>query len=137
MAKAVKKKAKASISESELRKLADKAMVDFNAEATERFVRAKQLYDRQSGDAQDAITRMTNLLCRIAKRQMWVGIGKGDRVVMDIPEQTIYHNMFYLACEILKDLAQMDVMVSGFKIPADLCAECYIELKPAKKKVKS
>lgn len=131
-----KKKSKNLVSESELRKLGEKAMEDFTAEAKARYNKAHRLYAKQDDATQDALDRMTTLLCRIARKHMWVGVGKkGDRVVFTIPEQTIYHNMFYMSVEILKDLAQMDVKIAGFDFHG-LCAECHRELKPAKKKVK-
>lgn len=138
MTKVTKKKPKRTMSESELQKQATRVMADFTAEAKARYDKAKKLYDKQDADTQEALDRMTTLLCRIAKRHMWVGVGKvGDRVVSEIPETVIYHNMFYMAVEILKDLAQMDVKVAGFEMPSTLCAECHTELKPSKKKVKS
>lgn len=128
-------KKKNAVSESELRKHAQKAMDDFTVEAKARFDKAKKLYDRQDFDTQDALDRMTTLLCRIARKNMWVGVGKrGDRIVFTIPEETVYHNIFYMVCEILKDLAQMDVKVAGFEWPRDMCAECHRDLKPSKKK---
>jgi hypothetical protein len=131
----VKKKGAKKVSEVELRKLAEQAMADFTSESQARKDKAQKLYDKQDSETQDALDRMTTLLCRIAKRHMWVGVGKkGDRIVMTIPETTIYHNMFYMSVEILKDLAQMDVKVSGFEMPSTLCAECHTELKPSKKK---
>lgn len=134
----VKKKAKGkTVSESELRKLGEKAMVDFTAESQARYDKARKLYDRQDADTQDALDRMTSLLCRIARRHMWVGVGKkGDRIVFTIAEEIIFHNMFYMAVEILKDLGQMDVRVAGFSYPNDMCVECHRELKPSKKKVR-
>lgn len=134
MAKVAKKKPKKAVSESELHKLAEKAMEDFKSEAKARYDKAQKLYKKQDADTQDALDRMTTLLCRIARRHMWVGVGKkGDRVVFTIPEETIFHNMSYMAVEILKDLAQMDVKVAGFDFK-NLCMECHTELKPTAKK---
>jgi hypothetical protein len=129
----VKKKSK--VNEDKLRELGKKAMDDFSAEAKARHTKAKRLYDKQDSDTQEALDRMTTLLTRIAKRHMWVGLGAGDKIVFTIPEETIYHNMFYMAVEILKDLGEFDVKVAGFHFPKDLCASCHKELKPSKKKV--
>lgn len=143
VAKPVKKKAPKPISESELRKLADAAMEDFKAEAKARYDKAHKVYVKQDDDTQDALDRMVTLLCRIARRNMWVSAGKrGDRLVLTIPDETVYHNMFYMGVEILKDLAIMDIRIANYTPPADLCAECGKEVKPkkkptAKKKVKS
>lgn len=129
------------VSEARLFEMAQKAMADFSAEAKKRYDKAHRSYKQQDDDTQDALDRMTTLLCRIARKKMWVTTGgRQDRVVMTIPEETVYHNMFYMAVEILKDLAVMDVRVANYTFPADTCVECgkTIELKPrAKKKVKS
>lgn len=126
------------VSENKLRELAVKVMDDFSAEAKARYDKAKRSYNKQDDETQDALDRITTLLCRITRKQMWVSAGgRGDRMVMVIPEETIYHNMFYMANEILKDLALMDVRVASYTFPAGICVECGKELKPAKKKVKS
>lgn len=139
MAKPITKKKphKKHVGENKLRKLADAVMKEFEAEAKARYTRAHKAYAQQDDDTQETIDRITTFLLRIARKNMWVGIGN-DKIVMTIPESTLYHNMFYMACEILKDLALMDVRVSSYTFPANLCAECGIELKPtkAKKKVK-
>lgn len=140
MTKVMKKNAKKKVSEKELHALASKAMDEFKAEAKKRHEIARRLYERQDDETQEALDRMTTLLVRIAKRHMWVGVGKqGDKIVFTIPEETVYHNMFYMAVEILKDLAQMDVKIAGFDFPRDVCADCHVPIKPAKakKKVKS
>jgi hypothetical protein len=135
-AKELKKK-RPSIDEEELRKLADQAMEDFKREAKARYDKAMRVYNAQDGDTQEAFDRMISLLVRIARKTMWVGVGKrSDRIVMPIPEETITHNMTYLAVEVLKDLAQMDVKVAGFKFPKGLCVECYAQITQAKPKKK-
>jgi hypothetical protein len=134
MAKPTKKKR--VVSEDKLREMANEAMEQFKSEAKTRYGQAHKLYAKQDDETQEAIDRMTTFLCRIARRHMWVGVGKrGDRIIFTIPEDTIYHNMFYMTTEILKDLASFDVKVAGFHLPKDLCAVCSTEIKVTKKKV--
>jgi hypothetical protein len=139
----VKKKSKPpvkKVSESKLRELADAAMADFKAEAKKRYDHAHAIYNKQDDDTQDALDRVTALLCQTARRNLWVSVGKrGDRLISQIPEETIYHNMHYMAVEILKDLAVMDIKVANFKWTDRLCALCgnEIESKPRKKAKKS
>jgi hypothetical protein len=81
---------------------------------------------------------MTTLLCQITRKQMWVGVGKReDRIVNLIPEQTVYHNMFAMSVEIIKDLATFDIRVANFKFPENLCAVCSDEIKPKAVKKKA
>lgn len=127
------------VSGEKLFELATTAMEEFQAEAKKRHAKAHTHYAKQDDDTQDAWDRMTTLLCRIARKRMWVGVGKrDDRVVMTIPDETVYHNMFYMAGEILKDLATFDIRVASYTFPANMCVECGTELKskPTKKKVK-
>jgi hypothetical protein len=68
---------------------------------------------------------------------MWVGAGKGDRIVVEIPNDAIWNNALYMAVEILKDLAYMDIRVADFTWPTDLCMECGTEIKPIRKKARA
>jgi hypothetical protein len=64
---------------------------------------------------------------------MWVQVGnREDRMVLTIPDETVYHNMFYMAVEIIKDLAVMDIRIANYTHPANLCAMCGTEIKPKK-----
>jgi hypothetical protein len=122
----------------DVQKLAQASMAAFVSDAEARYKKARRVYEIQDDETQDALDRMTTLLCRIARKNMWVGVGKTaeERVVLTIPEETIYHNMFYMANEILKDLALFDIRVAEYTFPPNLCVECGAEVKP-RKKVKS
>lgn len=112
----------------------DKAMAEFKEASEERYERAMKVYNEQDALTQDALDRMIDILCAIARRHMWVGAGpNSDRVVQVIPDQVVKQNMTYMAVEILIDLAQMDVQVEGFKMPKNLCAVCRKEIRPKKK----
>ena len=136
----VKKKSKPvvakKISEAKLQALAEKSLKEFQAAAEERFKHAKAVYDEQDAATQDALDRMIDLLSGIARKRMWVSPTRaGDaRAVMTLPDQVIRQNMTYMAVEILKDLAHMDVRVANFKFSKKLCATCN---RPRKKKGKS
>jgi hypothetical protein len=114
-----------------------KAQADFMVESFDRMKYAKAVYDHQNLAAQDAIDRMQSLLIRQARKYMWVGAGKGDRIVVEIPNDAIWNNALYMAVEILKDLAYMDIRVADFTWPTDLCMECGTEIKPIRKKARA
>lgn len=125
------------INQEKLMKMAQAQMTVFSAEAKARYDRARASYEAQDEETQDAVTRMTNLLVRVARKQMWFTVGKrDDRIILPIPEETVYHNMFYMASEIVKDLAVMDIRVAGYTFMAGVCAECGTEIEPKKKVVK-
>ena len=131
---AKKKADKRKVTDEQLRKAAQSVMDEFKAESEARYRKAKKHYNSQDDDTQEVLDRITTHLLRIARKHMWVGVGN-DKIVMQIPEEIIYHNMFYMAVEILKDLALMDVRVANYTFPADVCVECGKEIK-AKKKAK-
>jgi len=123
------------MSEAKLTELAEQTMTEFQAAAEDRYKGAKAVYDEQDAETQDALDRIIDLLSGIARKHMWVASSRGSdhRMVIPIPDQTIRYNTTYMAVEILKDLAQMDVKVAGFKFPKKLCAVCN---RPVKKKGK-
>lgn len=130
-------KAKKKTSESKLRELAEQEMLEFQLAAERRYVAAAVKTTHLDYDTREAIQRMTDLLCRIGRKQMYFTVGgRQDRIVLDIPELTIQHNSFYLACEILKDLAIMDIKIEDYAFAPGVCVECGTEIKPTKKKVK-
>lgn len=140
MTKAIKKKSKTlkvkptkRVSEAKLRELGDQALAEFQEASQDRYDRAMVIYEAQDNETKDALDRMIDLLSGIARKRMWVGAGRhsDSRLVMTLPDQVIRHNMTYMAVEILKDLAQMDVRVASFKFPKDLCIVCN---RPTKKK---
>src|SRR5262245_45492169 len=130
-----KKKSRKRVSETELWKLADKALQDFQLSSADRAARAKRVYDLQDNATKDAIDRIQDVLSEIARRHMWVGLaGDSHRVVQVIPDQVVRDNMLYMAVEIMLDLARMDIQVEGFVIPKNLCAECKNLIQPRKRR---
>jgi hypothetical protein len=116
-----------------------KAQADFMVDSFERMQYAKQVYDHQDGATREAIDRMQAQLIRISRRRMWISAtlnkkGKTDRILCDLPNDAIWNNALYMAVEILKDLAYMDIRVANFNWPADLCVECGKPLTAKKKR---
>ena len=138
----VKKKSKPvvtkKVSDNQLQVMAEKALADFKEAAEDRYNRAMKVYEAQDNETKDALDRMIDLLSGIARKRMWVAPSRGSehRAVVLLPDQVIRQNMTYMAVEILKDLAQMDVRVAGFKFPEGLCLVCSTEIKPKKKRKK-
>lgn len=135
-----KKKSKPSkkVSENQLQALAEKALTDFKQASLVRFQQAAKVYDAQDPATKDALDRMIDVLIQVARRRMWVAPSRGSehRAVVQLPEEVIRQNATYMAVEIMKDLALMDVRVEGYKFPDGMCGVCHRPLK-TKKKVKS
>lgn len=131
-----KKKLKTrALAPGKVKAIAAESMALFEKEAKARYDKSRKLYIEQDDETMEALERMITLLCRIARKNMWVSAG-AERIVMQIPEQTIYHNMHYMAVEILKDLAQFDIKVANFKFSEMLCATCYSDHVVKKSRMK-
>lgn len=92
---------------------------------------AREAYDFQDDKTQGVLDRIRDRLVISANGLVQVG---GFRVKVDL--QYIEANALYVATEILKDLAMMDVKVATYKFPPTFCAECGAEIKPRKRRKK-
>lgn len=138
---AKKKKSKIAtkkVSEKQLQQMAEKALQDFKDASEDRYKRAMVVYNEQDSETKDALDRMIDLLSGIARRRIWVAPSRGSehRAVVLIPDHVVRQNMVYMAVEVLKDLAQMDVRVANFSFPKTLCIVCNNPVKKRKKGVK-
>lgn len=61
-------------------------------------------------------------------RVYYEGNRREGGVAVTVDMEYIEMNAFYMAIEILKDLAMMDVRVDKFKYPESFCAECGVKL---------
>lgn len=98
----------------------------------------------QAYEAQDAETRLALDTMRDRLRQFGTGYirvfpdGKQGGSIA-IPIEPVYQdqNILYLATEIFKDLALMDIRVESYEFPKVFCAECGEKISvPKKKKAK-
>lgn len=112
-----------------------RAAADFSLASLDRMEAAKKVYEMQNDATRDAIDRVQSLLIRQSRRSMWVGT-KDDRVSVEIPNYAIWNNALYMAVQIMKDLAFMDIKVVDFKWPVDTCMTCGNEITRTRKKAK-
>jgi len=49
---------------------------------------------------------------------------RGARIAVEIDPQWVTGNAFYMATQIMLDLAKMDVQVANYKFPDLICLEC-------------
>lgn len=91
---------------------------------------AKDAYDVQDEITQQTIDRITATLQQYATGYITAKVNK-TAVPVKIDNDFIGMNLFYLAVEIVKDLAFMDIRVAEFEFPEQICASCGIELQAA------
>jgi hypothetical protein len=110
----------------------EKQVEIFKRATQARYDLARQAFDEQDDDTQEVITRIQKMLCVNANGIVRVWL-KGDKrreasVTVTVDMDYVEMNAFYMAIEILKDLAMMDVRIANFKFPESFCAECGVKL---------
>jgi hypothetical protein len=110
----------------------EKQVEIFKRATQARYDLARQAFDEQDDDTQEVITRIQKMLCVNANGIVRVWL-KGDKrreasVTVTVDMNYVEMNAFYMAIEILKDLAMMDVRIANFKFPESFCAECGVKL---------
>jgi hypothetical protein len=110
----------------------EKQVEIFKRATQARYDLARQAFDEQDDDTQEVITRIQKMLCVNANGIVRVWL-KGDKrreasVIVTVDMDYVEMNAFYMAIEILKDLAMMDVRIANFKFPESFCAECGVKL---------
>jgi hypothetical protein len=107
----------------------------FTQAANQRAKHAQIIFDYQDGRTREAIMFIANHFTSLASGQIYVKLS-GEKHAVTVPRQAVQQNAFYLACEMLKDFAIMDIRVADFKFDPNLCGECWEPIKRAKKKAR-
>ena len=104
------------------------SIVDEFKELSEvRLEIAQDAYNVQDDETKKTIDRMVATLQQYATGYITAKVNK-TAVPVKIDHDYIGYNLFYLAVEIVKDLAFMDIRVAEFEFPEQLCASCGVEL---------
>lgn len=109
-----------------------KALNQYRRLTETRYEMAKQIYEHQDSLTKEVIDRIRDRLVIASTGVVNIG-GKP----MKLEQQYIDFNILFLACEILSDLALMNVQIANFKPYPMWCIECKKEIagvKIAKKK---
>ena len=108
----------------------------FKASTEARHRLALDVFNHQDSDTQEVIERIQDRLMIGANGVIRVyPNGKQQRsVILDVGLDYMTMNALYVAVEILKDLALMDVQIAQFQFPTSVCAECGVKLNEPRKK---
>lgn len=131
MPKTIAKKKKPANGKTKMPKEVVKQVEIFKRATQARYDLARQAFDSQDEDTQNVITRIQKMLCVNANGIIRVyvdGQKRNKSYTVTVEMDYIEMNAFYMAIEILKDLAMMDVKVAGFKFPESNCSECGVKL---------
>lgn len=107
MAKVVKAKSEA------------KALAELADISEKRYKIAKKIYDYQDDLTKEVIDAIKDRL-KVAS----TGVVQINGKLVKLDEQTVELSTFFLAVEIVKDLALYDIQVAGFKFNPKYCASC-------------
>lgn len=88
-----------------------------------KYEMAKDAYDLQDDKTQKVIDRIVGTLQQYATGHITVKVG-GSYVSVKISNEYLGYNLLYLAVEVVKDLAFVDIRVANFTFPELLCAVC-------------
>lgn len=107
----------------------------FKQQSLKRFQMAERAYNAQDRETKEAIDAMVERIISTARGLLMVKPkGAKEAVVVTVPTDTIQHNALYLATEIVKDLAMLDIRIANFRFDPKLCAVCNGPVKPKVKK---
>lgn len=98
---------------------------------------AQAHYDAQDATTQEVIEAIRDrIVSYSAGRAAFYPNGKkgGVGVAVELEPEWVAANAFYMATQLLKDLATVDVRVANYKFPDLICVECGEPLKPKRKR---
>ncbi len=115
------------------------AVEEFKVITEVRYEIAKEAFDFQDEGTQKIIDRIVSRLRLGAKAYIDVHVNPpaGSVVAAKIEQKYVDFNLLYIATEILKDSAMIDVRVGTYKFPPSLCVQCGAEIvgeKPKKRR---
>ncbi len=126
---------KADISERELERKVEHELEKWKEISEARGRIAQTAYNSQDEQTQETIERMMDRILAGSNGVVKVVVA-GTTIYRGVDMHYLGLNAMYLATEILKDLAFMDIQVANYEFPEMVCTECGVLLKPVKKKRK-
>jgi len=131
-------KSVADLKSTKVEQLTNDALDDFKAVSEIKYDLAKEAYDMQDEDTQKAIDRIVNTLQIYATGSITIQLSppRGALIPVRIDNTYLGYNLLWLAVEICKDLAFLDLQVANFEFPPSQCVKCGSEIIPEKRAVK-
>jgi len=103
-----------------------RATEEFESISLVKYEMAKDVYDLQDADTKKVIDKIMDILGQYATGYTT----NGDVPVTD---EYMNYNLLYLAVEVVKDLAFVDIRIANFTFPESMCAVCGDEMPRRKK----
>jgi len=111
-------------------KLQADAVDEYKLTSEVKYELAKAAYDAQDAKTQKVIDRMVETLRTYCTGYVTIQLQPptGALVPVKISNEYLGFNLLFLAVEIVKDLALLDIRVANFQFPQSQCAMCGAEL---------
>jgi hypothetical protein len=111
-------------------RLVKDAVAGFKNASDVKYELAKDAYEMQDTETQRAIDRIVDTLRTYATGFIEVQLQPptGAVVPVKIDAKYLGYNLLFLAVEVAKDLAFVDIRLAGFKFPEGHCVSCGAEL---------
>lgn len=108
----------------------------FEAATKARYRIAMAAFDTQDEKTKEAIRMIRDRLSALATGtiRIFPQGRKNPGVTVQVSQELVDNNLLYMATEIIKDLAFMDIRVEGYEFPKVYCAECGDKLNKVRKK---
>jgi len=107
----------------------------FSEQSRSRATMAEKAYNAQDAETREALDSMVERIVSCSRGLIAVRVNE-TKVAASIPVSTIRDNALYLATEILKDLAILDIRVANYRFPQGICVECKKEISAPRKKAR-
>jgi hypothetical protein len=135
VAKTIIKKKKKPIARAKLEKLIAEKVEEFQEASERRLEIANESYRAQDEKTRLVIDAIQEYLMQGASGTIRVYVGS-EAFAATVDMEYVEYNTLYVATEILKDLALLDVKIANYAFPKGICTECGAKVKAKKKKVK-
>ena len=111
-------------------KLQADALEEYKLTSEIKYELAKAAYDEQDKATQKVIDRIVDTLRGYCTGYINVQLQPptGALVPVKLDNRYLGFNLLFLAVEIVKDLALLDIRVASFQFPQSQCAKCGAEL---------
>lgn len=108
---------------------------NFESVSELKFELAREAYDVQDEETQRVIDRILATLQTHATGYITVQLQPPHGAIypVKISNEYLTYNLLWLAMEVVKDLALLDIRVASFEFPPSLCTKCGAEIIPEKK----
>lgn len=106
----------------------DKALAVWEQASVRRAEYAIEAFNAQNERTREAISRIQAVLMANAGGLIRLRVPGRGLMAVQVEDEHIRNNALYIAVEMMKDLAYMDIKVADFEFPQAYCAKCGSDL---------